>query len=81
MKKLFKNLMKPQRGSTTVTAATITASATAGAASVGAAWAGDNVMAWVMLGINIITLLSNLALEIYRKWRDKDKDDSEGKKK
>ena len=79
MKKLFKILMKPQRGSTTVAAATITASATAGAASVGAAWAGDNVMAWVMLGINIITLLSNLALEIYSKWRDKDKDEDKDK--
>lgn len=59
--------------------AMLAASATSGAASVGAAWAGDNVMAWVMLGINIITLLSNLALEIYKQWRDKDKEPSEKK--
>lgn len=35
---------------------------------------GDNIMAWVMLWINIATLLSNAAISIYRKWRDRDKD-------
>lgn len=66
-----------KKGAATVSAAIVTASATSGAASIGAAWAGDNVMAWVMLGINIITLLSNLALEIYKQWRDKDKDNKD----
>lgn len=70
MRKFFKR----KKGAATVSTAIITASATSGAASVGAAWAGDDVMAWVMLAINIITLLSNLALEVYKQWRDKDKE-------
>lgn len=70
-------MKRQKKGAATISTAIVTASAASGAASVGAAWAGDNVMAWVMLGINIITLLSNLALEIYKQWRDKDKDNND----
>lgn len=56
------------------TISTIVLSATATAGSVAASATGDNVMQWVMLGVNIVVLLSNTALSIYRKWRDKDKD-------
>lgn len=58
------------------TISTIVLSATATAGSVAASATGDNVMQWVMLGVNIVVLLSNTALSIYRKWRDKDKDTS-----
>lgn len=58
------------------TVSTIVLSATAAAGSVAASATGDNVMQWVMLGVNIVVLLSNTALSIYRKWRDKDKDTS-----
>lgn len=51
----------------------ILSSTAAGTASIVTAAAGENVMAWVMLFINIMILLSNAALEIYRNWRDKDK--------
>lgn len=51
----------------------ILSSTAAGTASVVTAAAGENVMAWVMLFINIMILISNAALEIYKKWRDKDK--------
>ena len=56
------------------TISTIALSATAAAGSVAASATGDNVMQWVMLGVNILVLLSNTALSIYRKWRDRDKD-------
>lgn len=52
----------------------LTASAAATTASSASAFSGDDVMAWVLLGINVITLLSNAALAIYRKWRDRDSD-------
>lgn len=52
-------------------------SATASAGSVASAFAGDDIMAWVFLVINIITLLSNAGLSIYRKWRDRDDDRKE----
>lgn len=58
------------------TISTIALSATAAAGSVAASATGDNIMQWVMLGVNIVVLLSNTALSIYRKWRDKDKDTS-----
>lgn len=58
------------------TISTIVLSATATAGSVAASATGDNVMQWVMLGVNIVVLLSNTALSIYRKWRDRDKDTS-----
>lgn len=56
------------------TISTIALSATAAAGSVAASATGDNVMQWVMLGVNILVLLSNTALSIYRKWRDRDAD-------
>lgn len=56
------------------TISTIVLSATATAGSVAASATGDTVMQWVMLGVNIVVLLSNTALSIYRKWRDRDKD-------
>lgn len=56
------------------TISTIALSATAAAGSVAASATGDTVMQWVMLGVNILVLLSNTALSIYRKWRDRDKD-------
>lgn len=34
----------------------------------------ENVMAWVMLAINVATLLTNCGISIYRKIRDRDKD-------
>ena len=56
----------------------LTASAAATTASSASAFTGDDVMAWVLLGINVITLLSNAALTIYRKWRDRDSDKDNG---
>lgn len=38
------------------------------------AFSGDNVMAWAVLAINVVTLMSNAALAIYKNWRDRDKD-------
>lgn len=69
MKKIFRN----KRGASLAASATILSSTAAGTASVVTAAAGENVMAWVMLFINIMILISNAALEIYRNWRDKDK--------
>jgi hypothetical protein len=31
-------------------------------------------MAWTVLAINVLMLLSNAALAIYKNWRDRDKD-------
>ena len=56
-------------------------SAVAGVSSVSAAVAGDDFMAWVMLGINAALLIANAVVEIYRKWRDRDDDKKGGKKK
>lgn len=56
------------------TIATLALSATAAAGGAAASAAGDTVMQWVTLGINIAVLVTNCALSIYRKWRDKDKD-------
>ena len=55
-------------------------SGAAGAGSVSAAAAGDDVMAWVMLGINAAILITNAIIEIYRKWQDRDNDKKGGKK-
>lgn len=52
----------------------MTTSAVSTTVSSASAFSGENVMAWVVLGINVITLISNAALAIYRKWRDRDKD-------
>lgn len=70
MKKIFKN----KNGAALAASATILSSTAAGTASVVTAAAGDNVMAWIMLFINAAILISNAALEIYKKWRDKDKE-------
>lgn len=56
------------------TITTIALSATATAGSAAASAAGNTVMQWVTLGINIAVLVTNCALSIYRKWRDRDKD-------
>ena len=56
------------------TATTIILSAGATAGNVAAGAAGDTVMQWVTLGINVAILVTNCALSIYRKWRDRDKD-------
>lgn len=56
------------------TRALLTTSAVTTTVSTASAFSGDSVMAWVVLGINVITLISNAALAIYRKWRDRDKD-------
>lgn len=56
------------------TIATLALSATATAGSAAASAAGDTVMQWVTLGINIAVLITNCAITIYRKWRDRDKD-------
>lgn len=58
---------------------TLLTSAVAATGSTVAAFNGDNVMAWVMLVLNIITLTSNTLLTVYRKWRDinDDKNDTD----
>lgn len=48
-------------------------------ASVFAVFNQENVMAWVMLAINIATLITNCGISIYRKIRDRDKDLEERK--
>ena len=53
---------------------TLLASAVTATGSTVAAFNGDNVMAWVMLALNIITLTSNTLLTVYRKWRDRNDD-------
>ena len=52
----------------------LTTSAVTTTVSSASAFSGDNVMAWVVLAINVLTLLSNAALAIYKNWRDRDKD-------
>ena len=49
-------------------------SGTAATASIVALFSGENIMAWVFLAINIATLVTNAAISIYRKIRDRDKD-------
>lgn len=56
------------------TIATLAVSATMTASGVAASAAGDTVMQWVTLGINVAVLITNCAISIYRKWRDRDKD-------
>lgn len=56
------------------TITTIALSATATAGSVAASAMGDTVTQWVTLGINVAVLVTNCAISIYRKWRDRDKD-------
>ena len=56
------------------TITTIALSATATAGSAAASAMGDTVMQWVTLGINIAVLITNCAISIYRKWRDRYKD-------
>ena len=56
------------------TTTTLLASAVSATGSTVAAFNGDNVMAWVMLVLNIITLTSNTFLTVYRKWRDRNDD-------
>ena len=56
------------------TITTIALSATATAGSAAASAMGDTVTQWVTLGINIAVLITNCAISIYRKWRDRDKD-------
>lgn len=48
-------------------------------ASVFAVFNQENVMAWVMLAINVATLITNCGISIYRKIRDRDKDLEERK--
>lgn len=52
----------------------LTTSAVTTTISSASAFSGDNVMAWTVLAINVLTLLSNAALAIYKNWRDRDKD-------
>lgn len=56
------------------TIATLALSATATAGGAAASAVGDTVTQWVTLGINIAILVTNCAITIYRKWRDRDKD-------
>lgn len=55
---------------------TLLTSAVTATTSTIAAFNGDNVMAWVMLVLNIITLTSNTLLMVYRKWRDRNNDNN-----
>lgn len=52
----------------------LTTSAVTTTVSSASAFSGDKVMAWAVLAINVLTLLSNAALAIYKNWRDRDKD-------
>ena len=36
--------------------------------------AQSNILSWVMFGINVLILISNTFLDLYRKWRDRDED-------
>lgn len=57
-------------------------SAMMGGGSILSALNGDNVLSVVMLLCNAAILVVNCAVEVYRKWRDRDKDlkdKSEGK--
>lgn len=60
----------------TITTIALSATATAGGAAASAM--GDTVTQWVTLGINLAVLVTNCAISIYRKWRDRDKDLKEG---
>lgn len=61
------------------TITTIALSATATAGSAAASATGNTIMQWVTLGINIAVLVTNCAISIYRKWRDRDKDIQDNK--
>lgn len=53
-----------------------------GGGSIAAVLNGENVLAYVMLFCNVAILLVNCAVEVYRRWRDRDKDlKSDGKEK
>lgn len=56
----------------TITTIALSATATAGGAAASAM--GDTVTQWVTLGINLAVLVTNCAISIYRKWRDRDRD-------
>ena len=62
------------------TTTTLVTSAVTATGSTIAAFNGDNVMAWVMLVLNIITLTSNTILTVYRKWRDRNADKNDNDK-
>ena len=62
------------------TTTTLLTSAVTATGSTIAAFNGDNVMAWVMLVLNIITLTSNTLLTVYRKWRDRNDDKNKNDK-
>ena len=44
------------------------------ASTAAAAATGDKILTYVTIGINAVILISNALLDIYRKWRDRDKD-------
>ena len=48
----------------------------AGVTTIGllASVAQENVLTWVTVAINIAVLVTNAAIGIYRKWRDRDSD-------
>lgn len=53
-----------------------------GGGSIAAVLNGENILAYVMLFCNAAILLVNCAVEVYRRWRDRDKDlKSDGKEK
>ena len=57
-------------------------SAMTGGGSILSALNGDNVLSVVMLFCNVAILIVNCAVEVYRRWRDRDKDlKSDGKEK
>ena len=61
--------------------ATIISSLMTAVSTITATEVGNSVIMWVALGINVLTLVSNACLDIYRKWRDRDADKKEGAKK
>ena len=44
------------------------------ASTVTATALGNEIITYVTLGINVLILISNALLDVYRKWRDRDKD-------
>lgn len=57
-----------------------TVSAAATGTSIAAFLTGDELTAWVLTLINVATLITNAAIAIYRKIRDRDKDLEKKKK-
>lgn len=52
-------------------------SAVASVVSTASAFNGEMIIAWVVFGINVLTLISNALLSIYKKWKHRDDEEDE----